>query len=144
MVGDTGKVVGVDHIPELIELSRRNVKAHDERLLTDGRIELRCGDGNTEGFGGPFDAIHVGAAAAQLPESVGAAQGDDRKRIWTDAGEDEQLVAQLGRPGRMVIPVGPEGDQALFRVERDADGRVHMERLFGVRYVPLVAAGGRR
>ena len=47
-----------------------------------------CGDGR-EGHaeGGPYDAIHVGAAAASVPQP---------------------LIDQLADDGILVIPVGPE------------------------------------
>lgn len=45
---------------------------------------------------GPFDAIHVGAAASSVPED---------------------LVAQLKVGGRMVVPVGPQSaSQVLMQV----------------------------
>lgn len=39
-VGPTGKVVGIDHIEELVRVSVRNVQADDPELLTSGRIKL--------------------------------------------------------------------------------------------------------
>ncbi|KAI0970678.1 protein-L-isoaspartate O-methyltransferase-domain-containing protein [Xylaria arbuscula] len=69
-----------------------------------------------------WDAIHVGAAAAEL---------------------HEDLVRQLRRPGRMFIPVEDEGglrEQYIWVVDKDADGKVEKKRLFGVRYVPLTDA----
>ena len=46
MVGTTGKIVGIDHIPELIELSKRNLKEdiHREKL-DSGQICMVVGDG---------------------------------------------------------------------------------------------------
>ena len=59
---------------------------------------------------GPYDAIHVGAAAPTLPPS---------------------LVDQLARPGRMFIPIG-EWDQNVWQVDKDAEGNVTKKMLFGV------------
>ena len=39
-VGPTGKVVGIEHIDELVQASVKNVKADDPELLTSGRIKL--------------------------------------------------------------------------------------------------------
>lgn len=39
-VGETGKVVGIDHIPELVADSERNVRSDDPDLLTSGRVIL--------------------------------------------------------------------------------------------------------
>ncbi|KAI0445227.1 protein-L-isoaspartate O-methyltransferase-domain-containing protein [Xylaria telfairii] len=69
-----------------------------------------------------WDAIHVGAAAAEL---------------------HGELVAQLRRPGRMFIPVVDEGrswEQHIWVVDKDEQGNVEKKRLFGVRYVPLTDA----
>jgi len=119
MVGRGGRAVGIDHIPELVEMGRENIRKDGKQgLIESGQLSLVVGDGR-KGWaeGGPYHAIHVGAAAPTLPQ---------------------ELVDQLAPGGRMVIPVGEEGgDQSLDQVERGLDGRVTKTRLFGVRYVPL-------
>lgn len=45
MVGESGKVIGIDHIPELVEKSRKNIKQQNSDLLDSGRIVLVSGDG---------------------------------------------------------------------------------------------------
>jgi len=119
MVGGGGRAVGIDHIPELVEMGRDNIKKDGkDGLVESGQLSLVVGDGR-KGWaeGGPYHAIHVGAAAATLPQ---------------------ELVDQLAPGGRMVIPVGEDGgDQSLDQVERGMDGKVTKTRLFGVRYVPL-------
>ncbi|KAF7966492.1 hypothetical protein HWV62_38132 [Athelia sp. TMB] len=53
------------------------------------------------------------------------------------------LVEQLARPGRMFVPVGPDGGaQVVMRVDKDADGVVTETRLMGMRYVPLTDPAG--
>lgn len=71
MVGPTGSVVGIDHIKELVDWSASNVKKNHEDLLKSGNVKLVVGDGR-QGYteGGPYHAIHVGAAAPTLPEAV--------------------------------------------------------------------------
>lgn len=69
----------------------------------------------TEGREGPYDVIHVGAAAPTLPEP---------------------LVEQLASPGRMFIPVGTD-IQSILQVDKDEKGNVTKTKLFGVMYVPL-------
>jgi len=64
---------------------------------------------------GPYDAIHVGAAARTIPPA---------------------LVEQLATPGRMIIPVGTYS-QKLMQVDKDAQGQITQRDLFGVVYVPL-------
>lgn len=39
-VGPSGKVVGIDHIDELVQSSIKNVQADDPDLLASGRIKL--------------------------------------------------------------------------------------------------------
>ena len=72
----------------------------------------------------PYHAIHVGAAAARIPEA---------------------LIEQLAPGGRMIIPVGPAGGfQEYVQVDKDESGRVHRKSLFGVGYVPLTSAEEQR
>lgn len=49
MVGKTGKVIGIDHISELVEQSKRNIKKGNADLLESGQLGLITGDGR-KGF----------------------------------------------------------------------------------------------
>lgn len=119
MVGAEGGVVGIDHIQSLVDSSLSNMRRDGKSgLLDSGQVKMVVGDGR-QGYpqGGPYHAIHVGAAAPTLPQA---------------------LIDQLAPGGRMVIPVGPQGgDQSLEKIEKDLDGKVSRKRLFGVIYVPL-------
>jgi protein-L-isoaspartate(D-aspartate) O-methyltransferase len=127
LVGDAGgTVTGVEHIAPLRDLGEKNVakSARGRELLASGRVRFRVGDGR-KGWvepgeeGRKWDAIHVGASAAEVHPA---------------------LLEQLNAPGRMFIPVDDDGagwDQHVWCVEKDREGRVRREKLFGVRYVPL-------
>lgn len=119
MVGSSGKVVGIDHYDGLVKMSIENIIQDGKGSLIDsGTIILLAGDGR-KGYPeeGPYNAIHVGAAAPRLPED---------------------LVNQLAPGGRMIIPEGPEGgSQSLNQIDKSLDGEVTRTMLMGVNYVPL-------
>lgn len=142
LVGEGGTVVGVEHISALRDLGDANMRAsaRGRDLLAAGRVRFVVGDGRkgwveeeeegagagagagADGEGASWDAIHVGASAVRV---------------------HEELVRQLRAPGRLFIPVdddeagGGAGNQHIWTVDKDAEGRVSRKKLFGVRYVPL-------
>lgn len=117
MVGPRGKVVGIEHIPQLVEMSRRNIEKHHGNLLRSGCIELIEGDGRIgRPIEGGYNAIHVGAAAPTLPM---------------------ELVRQLADGGRMVIPVGI-AHQEFVQIDREGES-FRQKSLHGVIYVPLTS-----
>ena len=129
LTGPRGVVVGIEHIAPLQQLGERNVGKSKEgrELLESGRVKFVVGDGR-KGWKGEagdeegWDAIHVGAAAAEV---------------------HEELLKQLRAPGRMFIPVDDELEgwsQHIWCVDKDAEGVVTRKKLFGVRYVPLTDA----
>ncbi|KAJ7216503.1 protein-L-isoaspartate O-methyltransferase [Mycena pura] len=114
----SGHVVGIEHIPELVDWSLQNLKKDERtrRAVESTAIEIHAGDGRL-GYpsGGPYDAIHVGAAAPTIPEP---------------------LISQLAAPGRMFIPVGTFA-QRIIQVDKDAEGKVTQQEIMAVNYVPL-------
>ncbi|KAI4496211.1 hypothetical protein M0804_000021 [Polistes exclamans] len=121
MVGPRGRVIGIEHIPELIEVSSRNVREDCPHFLKDGRLIFVVGDGRLgHTADGPYNAIHVGAAAETLPQ---------------------KLVDQLAPGGRLICPVvaieGFQRFQDLLQVDKKADGSVTKQKLMQVSYVPL-------
>ena len=81
-------------------------------------VRFRHGDG-TLGWKShaPFDGILVAAAPLTVPEA---------------------LIKQLKVGGRLLVPVGPEGEQELVRFTR-REQRVDRESLGPVAFVPLLA-----
>ncbi|KAM7273313.1 hypothetical protein ACFE04_027977 [Oxalis oulophora] len=119
MVEKQGHVVGVEHIPELADSSVKNIeKSAAAPLLKDGALQIHVGDGR-EGWPehAPYDAIHVGAAAPEIPRP---------------------LIDQLKPGGRMVIPVG-NMFQDLKVVDKNQDGSISVRSETPVRYVPLTS-----
>ena len=108
------RVFSVEIIGPLGEAARKRLEE-----LGYGNIEVKIGDGY-QGWPekAPFDAIVVAAAAPQIPPA---------------------LVAQLKPGGRMVIPVGGQGEiQYLKLITKRADGGHDEKRILAVRFVPLV------
>lgn len=117
LVQPDGKAFGIEHIPQLVDLSIQNIAKHGRSLFDDGTLQIVVGDGRL-GYpqGGPYDAIHVGAAAPDRPV---------------------KLIEQLKPGGRLVVPVGI-GNQVMMIYEKSLDGNeVHEKATLGVRYVPL-------
>lgn len=103
-------------------MAETNVKKSVEgkELLETGRVKFVKGDGRLGwAEGGKYDAIHVGAAAKEMHES---------------------LVDQLKAPGRLFIPVESGYMQHIYVVDKNSDGEVKQEKLYGVQYVPLTDA----
>ena len=72
-VGENGVAVGIDHIEELVTDSVNNIKKDPglATLLDSGRLKMVVGDGRKGHLPeAPYDAIHVGAAAPQIPQDV--------------------------------------------------------------------------
>jgi protein-L-isoaspartate(D-aspartate) O-methyltransferase len=110
-------VFGIEHIGALVAASKKSLAAWDPSY--EQRIQVVQGDGRLGFPGHQYDAIHVGAAAATIPQA---------------------LLDQLKPGGRLVIPVGPEGgDQHLDAIDKDLQGKVTRMRVTGVRYVPLTS-----
>lgn len=75
MVGDSGQVLGVEKHKELAHRSMQSLQQAVPDLMKKGTIKIMPGNvlGKVLSEYGPFDAIHVGAAAATMPQVSSAA-----------------------------------------------------------------------
>lgn len=122
LVAPGGTVIGIDHIQPLVDLADANMGKSEagRKMLEGGQVRFVTGDGR-KGWaeGAPYDAIHVGAAAAE---------------------HHQELTEQLKAPGRLFVPVEEGNAQYIFVVDKKADGSVERKKLYGVQYVPLTDA----
>ena len=105
---------------ELVDWSHSNISKHHSDLLKSKRIQFIVRDGR-EGYAenGPYQAIHVGAAAKKTPQ---------------------KLLDQLAPGGKLLIPVyslSNPGTQTLEQIDKTEDGQIFRTKLMGVRFVPL-------
>ena len=106
------RVSTIERIEPLLARARERLKELGIR-----NVRFRHGDGSlgwkTQG---PFDGILVAAAPLAVPEA---------------------LLKQLKPGGRLIVPIGPEGEQELVRFTR-REQRIEREALASVAFVPLV------
>jgi protein-L-isoaspartate(D-aspartate) O-methyltransferase len=109
----TDEVYSVEFSPKVAEAARQTLKR-----LGYGGVKVNVADGY---YGwrpdGPYDAILVRMAIPDVPTA---------------------LIEQLKPGGRLVAPVGPDGDlQILILMHKGADGGVTMTGIMPVRFRPL-------
>jgi protein-L-isoaspartate(D-aspartate) O-methyltransferase len=105
-------VYTIEIVPELARMAT-------DRLARMGYDNVRVHTG--DGYRGwpehaPFDIIIVTAAPNRIPAP---------------------LLDQLAEGGRMVIPVGPEGETQQLTLVTKTDGEITRERITPVRFVPF-------
>lgn len=106
----------IERVPELAAQARANLDAAGY-----AGVRVHVGDG-TLGVPdhAPFDAIAVGAAAPELPQT---------------------LYGQLAERGRLVLPIGPRDAQELQVIVRSPEGPAVL-RSVPCRFVPLLGEEG--
>ena len=107
-----GKLFTIERIEPLIARARQRIKELGLR-----NVRFRHGDG-TAGWKAhaPYDGILVSAAPLTIPEL---------------------LLQQLSIGGRLVVPVGAEGEQELVRLTRK-EQRIERQSLGAVSFVPML------
>jgi protein-L-isoaspartate(D-aspartate) O-methyltransferase len=105
---------------EIVEPLARRAEA-DLKRLGYTNVTVRSGDGY-KGWpeAAPFDAVMVTCAPEHVPQP---------------------LVDQLKEGGRMIIPVGPVGDQKLYLLRKRGD-KVERQAVLPVRFVPMTGGKG--
>jgi protein-L-isoaspartate(D-aspartate) O-methyltransferase len=102
----------IERIGPLLERAKDRIKE-----LGIKNVRFRHGDGSVGWKAqGPFDGILVAAAPLTVPAA---------------------LLQQLRPGGRLIVPVGPEGEQELVRFTQ-RDQRLEKQTLGAVAFVPLL------
>ncbi len=106
------QVCTIERIEALYQRARERFQ-----MLGLKNIQCRHGDGNQGWVGrAPFDGILVAAAPLGVPTT---------------------LRAQLAEAGRLILPVGKSGEQALLRILRTTEG-FDEQQLDWVSFVPML------
>ncbi len=111
LVGEKGRVVAVEKIPELVAFGRQNC----EGVGINNTVFHEAGGVPGWPEDAPYDRILVSAAAQELPS---------------------ELIDQLASNGKMVIPVGND----IFVVAKDTKGEVAHDIHPGFAFVPLITS----
>ena len=116
-----GLVAQVFTVEIIEELAQR--AAADLKRLGYTNVQVRAGDGH-KGWAeaAPFDAIIVTCAPEHVPQP---------------------LIDQLKDGGRMIIPVGPAGDQELVLLRKHGD-KLERRAVLPVRFVPMTGEAARK
>ena len=113
IVGDKGKVIGLELIPELARQSVKNIARYN--FISRRVVELHCLNG-VKGFSAaaPFDRIISAASAPDIPSA------------WFN---------QLKIGGRLVAPV----DSTIILVHKVAPDKFDRETFPGFAFVPFIS-----
>ena len=119
MMNDKGCVVGIEHMKELYDLGKENISKNHKDLIDNKKIELILGDGR-QGYKAkaPYKCIHVGAGSEQMPT---------------------ELFNQLEIGGRLLIPLGPSGNQYIHFIDKTSETTYKDTKGWSVCYVPLTS-----
>jgi protein-L-isoaspartate(D-aspartate) O-methyltransferase len=111
IVGENGKVYGIEIVPEVFEFGKKNIEKYN--FLQKGIVEVFLMDGS-KGFPekAPFDRILVSAASKKIPE---------------------EMILQLKNGGILVIP----DFEGIWKIKK-VNGKIEKEYHYGFVFVPLV------
>ncbi|KAI5745109.1 hypothetical protein M8J76_008277 [Diaphorina citri] len=106
LMNSTGQVIGIEHVPQLVNSSIQNILHSNARLLTDGHIKFVVADGR-KGYAKkcPYDLILMSVATPHLSST---------------------LLDQLRPGGRLIIPLGePDDVHTLCTIDKLENGTLH-------------------
>ncbi len=111
LVGNKGKIITTEVVPELFEFALKNLKSYKN-------VQIMKVTQESLGYKkeAPYDRIIVTAALPEIPQT---------------------LYEQLKEGGIIVAPVGSEYSQELFAVEKIRKSLVNMKRLGMFQFVPV-------
>jgi len=112
IVGQKGKVIAIDIIPELVEFGKKNVEKYN--FVKKGRALFICADGS-KGYEkeAPYDKILASASAETLPP------------VWKE---------QLKIGGRIVTPIG----SSIWLFIKKSEKNLEEIEYPGFAFVPLI------
>ena len=112
IVGDRGKIISIEIVPELKELGEKNVAKYN--FIEKGMVEFICADG-AKGYEkeAPWNKILASASAKELPS------------IWKE---------QLKIGGRIVTPI----DTSIWSFTKQSEKDFEEKEYPGFAFVPLI------
>lgn len=101
MLGGSGKVIGIDHVHQLVDQSTDKIRQH---FSYESRIEFVTADGR-RGYlpESPYDVINIGGAIDEVPQII---------------------LDQLKPNGRIVVPLSYGSGQKLVTIDKSTSGRI--------------------
>ena len=112
IVGDNGKVFGVELIPELIEFSENNLEKYNF-----SNIKIYQADSKILGlpYPAPYDKILVSAASSEIPK---------------------RLIDQLKIDGTIIFPI----KDSIYKIKKVSENNLKIQKFYGFAFVSLIQA----
>lgn len=134
LVGKTGKVFGVERIPELVAFGAKNLKKYDfpQAVIMQAPYNNKLYTGQAEEILGfrkeaPFDKILVSAAAQSFPKAL-------LSQLKACPQSPGAIATGRREGGIMVVPV----QNAIWRVRKLPRNKTEIRKFEGFAFVPLI------
>lgn len=109
LVGNNGRVIAVERVPELVEIGHRNCKKFNIKNATFHQATNKLGWPKEA----PYERILVSASADKLPT---------------------ELFEQLAAGGKLIVPVRG----SILEISKDTKNKISTKEHFGFDFVPLL------